>query len=64
MLDTAHAPDLTLSDARIVTPLGVVEGALKIEGGMIAGMGRARDGLSLGGAFLIPGIVDLHTDHV
>ena len=64
MLDTAHAPDLTLSDARIVTPLGVVEGALKIEGGMIAGIGRARDGLSLGGAFLIPGIVDLHTDHV
>ena len=64
MRDTAPAPDLTLSDARIVTPGGVIEGALRIEGGRIAGIGAARDGLGLGGAFLIPGIVDLHTDHV
>lgn len=64
MLDTTQTPDLTLSNARIVTPRGVVEGALKIEGGRIAGLGRATDGVGLGGAFLIPGIVDLHTDHV
>ena len=64
MLDTSQTPDLTLSNARIVTPRGVVDGALRIEGGHIAGIGRASDGIDLGGAFLIPGIVDLHTDHV
>ena len=31
MLDTNPAPTLTLSDARIVTPRGIVEGALRIE---------------------------------
>jgi alpha-D-ribose 1-methylphosphonate 5-triphosphate diphosphatase len=55
---------LTLRNARVVTPRGIVEGGLAIEEGRIAGMTRAGDGLDLGGAFLIPGIVDLHTDHV
>lgn len=55
---------LTLRNARIVTPRGIVEGGLAIEDGRIAGMTRAGDGVDLGGAFLIPGIVDLHTDHV
>ena len=64
MLDTNPAPTLTLSDARIVTPRGIVEGALRIEDGVIAGIGSARDGTGLGVAFLIPGIIDLHTDHV
>lgn len=64
MLDTTPAPTFTLSDARIVTPRGIVEGALRIEDGLIAGLGPARDGIALGGAFLVPGIVDLHTDHV
>ena len=64
MLDTNPAQSLTLSDARIVTPRGIVDGALRIEDGLIAGIGQARDGIALGGAYLIPGIVDLHTDHV
>ena len=64
MLDTNPTPSLTLSDARIVTPRGIVEGALRIEDGLITGIGPARAGMELGGAFLIPGIVDLHTDHV
>lgn len=55
---------LTLRNGRIVTPRGIVEGGLAIEDGRIAGMTRAGDGVDLGGAFLIPGIVDLHTDHV
>ncbi|WP_416915599.1 MAG: alpha-D-ribose 1-methylphosphonate 5-triphosphate diphosphatase [Roseicyclus sp.] len=55
---------LTLRNARIVTPRGIVEGGLAIEDGRIAGITRAGDGVDLGGAFLIPGIVDLHTDHV
>ncbi|NKX44785.1 alpha-D-ribose 1-methylphosphonate 5-triphosphate diphosphatase [Roseicyclus persicicus] len=64
MFDAQLPPALTLSHARIVTPRGIVEGSLTIEGGRIAGLGRARDGIDLRGAFLIPGIVDLHTDHV
>lgn len=67
MLDATSAPPLTLSNARIVTPRGIVEGALRIDGGLIADIGPARggrEGIDLGGAFLIPGIVDLHTDHV
>ena len=64
MFDT-HAPaPLTLSNARVVTPRGIHEGALTVEDGLIAGLSPARDGRDLGGAFLIPGIVDLHTDHV
>ncbi|MCU4653413.1 alpha-D-ribose 1-methylphosphonate 5-triphosphate diphosphatase [Roseibacterium sp. SDUM158016] len=64
MFDHPTLPDLTLRKARIVTPRGVVEGGLRIEGGRIAGLTQASDGIDLGGAFLIPGIVDLHTDHV
>ncbi len=64
MFDAPPAPAQTLSNARIVTPSGIVEGALALEDGRIAGLSRAADGLDLGGAFVIPGIVDLHTDHV
>jgi alpha-D-ribose 1-methylphosphonate 5-triphosphate diphosphatase len=64
MFDAAPPAPLTLSHARIVTPTGVIEGALRVEDGRIAGLGRTTDGLDLGGAYLIPGIVDLHTDHV
>jgi alpha-D-ribose 1-methylphosphonate 5-triphosphate diphosphatase len=64
MFDAQPPAALTLSHARIVTPAGVTEGALRIEEGRIAGIGAATDGLDLRGAYLIPGIVDLHTDHV
>ena len=64
MFDLKSADAVTLSNARIVTPRGIVDGALTLEGGRIAGTSRAGDGIDLGGAFLIPGIVDLHTDHV
>lgn len=66
MLDQT-ARNQMLAGARIVTPTGVIEGALDLEDGRIAGL---RVGLSPGGAadlagdFLIPGIVDVHTDHV
>lgn len=64
MFDTSPTPTATLSNARIVTPHGIRDGALTMAGTQIAGISDARDGLDLGGAFLIPGIVDLHTDHV
>ncbi|PWK58099.1 alpha-D-ribose 1-methylphosphonate 5-triphosphate diphosphatase [Roseicyclus mahoneyensis] len=64
MFDAPPAPALTLSNARIVTPSGIVDGSLALEDGRIAGLSRASDGRDLGGAFVIPGIVDLHTDHV
>ncbi|AHM04568.1 Metal-dependent hydrolase involved in phosphonate metabolism [Roseibacterium elongatum DSM 19469] len=64
MFDQADPALLTLSNARIVTPDGIVEGGLAIEAGRIAGLTRAAGDRDLGGAFLIPGIVDLHTDHV
>jgi len=64
MFDAPSTDALTLSNARIVTPDGITEGALAIAGGKIAGLSRTAGGIDLRGAFLIPGIVDLHTDHV
>ena len=64
MLDSRSPDTHTLSHARIVTPERVIEGALRIEGGRIAGLGTATDGQDMQGAFVVPGIVDLHTDHV
>lgn len=59
--------NFTLAQAQIVTPDGVVSGAIDIEGGQIATLrpgAQPPKGLDLGGDFLIPGIVDVHTDHV
>lgn len=66
MLD-GTAQDRTLARARIVTAGGVIEGALDLEGGRIAAIrpGASPVGAAdLDGDFLIPGIVDVHTDHV
>lgn len=66
MLDTT-ARNQTLAGAQIVTPNGVFDGAVDLEDGRIAGL---RPGVRPAGAtdlesdFLIPGIVDVHTDHV
>jgi len=64
MFDRADGAATLLRDARIVTAGGIVEGGLAIEDGQIAGFTDVADGHSLNGAFLIPGIVDIHTDHV
>ena len=64
MFDRFEQTATVLSDAKIVTPGGIVDGALAIEDGQIAGLTQAHDGESLQGAYLIPGIVDVHTDHV
>jgi alpha-D-ribose 1-methylphosphonate 5-triphosphate diphosphatase len=66
MLDN-RAGNFTLAGARIVTPDGVFNGAIDIEDGQIAALrpgAQPPGSLDLGGDFLIPGIVDVHTDHV
>lgn len=66
MLD-GMTKNLTLAGGRIVTLDGVVEGAVDIEGGCIAGVrpnARPTGAMDLAGDYLIPGIVDVHTDHV
>ncbi|GAA3841804.1 N-acetylglucosamine-6-phosphate deacetylase [Sphaerisporangium flaviroseum] len=55
---------ITLADARVVTPEGVHEGWITIEDGRFThiGQGQApRDGHSLGGRYVVPGFVDIHT---
>lgn len=55
----------TLTNARIVLPDAIVDGHLVIEDGAIAaiGEGPAR-GEDCAGEFLLPGLVELHTDHL
>lgn len=53
----------TLANARVVTPEGVLEpGWLRVENGEIAavGPGAAPDAGDLGGAWVLPGFVDMH----
>ncbi len=65
MFDTPAPHALTLSGAQIVTPTGIRDGALRVEDGKIAGIGADHgEGRDLAGHYLIPGIVDLHTDHI
>lgn len=55
-----------LTNARIVTPAGVIDGSLSIEGGRIGEITghRYADGTDLNGAFLFPGVIDVHTDYL
>jgi alpha-D-ribose 1-methylphosphonate 5-triphosphate diphosphatase len=55
-----------LTNARIVLPEGEVHGTLILEAGRIAAIlpRRIPDGIDLHGAFLIPGIIDIHTDYL
>lgn len=66
MLDD-RAGNFTLAEARIVTPDGVTAGAIDIEAGQITALrpgAQPAGSHDLRGDFLIPGIVDVHTDHV
>jgi alpha-D-ribose 1-methylphosphonate 5-triphosphate diphosphatase len=56
-----------LEDAEIVLPDQVVRGWAAVAGGVVVevGEGKAPErGLGLGGDYLIPGLVELHTDHL
>src|ERR1700734_662417 len=54
-----------LSNARIVLDDEVVLGSVLIRDGLIADIGSdSRAGLDLDGDHLLPGLVELHTDHL
>ncbi|MEO9900442.1 MULTISPECIES: alpha-D-ribose 1-methylphosphonate 5-triphosphate diphosphatase [Alphaproteobacteria] len=56
----------TFKNARLVLPDSVMDGALKIEDGKIADISASSTvvGHDLEGDYLIPGLVELHTDHL
>lgn len=60
------AAESVIQNARIVLGDEIVTGSLKISDGMIAdfGSGAASAGEDFEGDYLIPGLVELHTDHL
>ena len=54
------------SNARIVLEDRIVDGSVVVRDGLIAVIdeGPSRTGEDLGGDYLIPGLVELHTDHL
>jgi alpha-D-ribose 1-methylphosphonate 5-triphosphate diphosphatase len=63
---TAMKPETVLRNARIVLAGEVVHGDVVIRDGVIASVsaGPAARGEDLDGDFLLPGLVELHTDHL
>ena len=59
--------ELVFGNGRIVTADKVIDnGTVKVTGGRIAAVdeGRAAVSIDLGGDYLLPGLVELHTDHL
>lgn len=58
--------ELVLNNARIVMEDRVISGAVRIVDGKIADIseGHLSAGEDMGGDYLIPGLVELHTDHL
>lgn len=57
--------EFALGNARIVLGDEVIEGSLLVRDGVIAAIepGAARNAEDMGGDYVIPGLVELHTDH-
>ena len=59
---------IVVENARLVTPEAVVEGALRIEGDRITGIGdverRADETVDARGRLVLPGLIDLHGDDI
>ena len=66
-LEAARGEVLILSDARVVTPSHVLHGSVVIENGRIVeiheGPSRHATAIDFAGDYLLPGLVDIHTDH-
>lgn len=58
--------ETTLSNARIVLDDEIVDGSVFLRDGLIADVspGASAAGEDLGGDYLLPGLVELHTDHL
>jgi alpha-D-ribose 1-methylphosphonate 5-triphosphate diphosphatase len=58
--------ETVLTNARIVLADEIVEGSLLLRDGFVAAIeaGASRTGEDMGGDYIIPGLVELHTDHL
>ncbi len=60
--------DVLLTNARVVLPSAVIEGSVVLRDGVIAAIGTGRSSspaaLDMDGDYLIPGVVDVHTDNL
>lgn len=64
-MNTVALGELVLTNARIVLADTVLDGSVRVDGGIITDIGpSSRTGLDLDGDYLIPGLVELHTDHL
>lgn len=57
---------LVLTNARLVLADKIIDGTIELDGGRIVAIGpvtHAPDAIDLRGDFLLPGLVDIHTDH-
>ncbi len=62
----AASRGLVFANATLVTPEGEARGSVRVEDGRIVEVlhDRAGEGVDLGGDYLLPGVVDVHTDHL
>lgn len=60
-----HTP-MTFTNAKLILPDQMLEGTLAVENGMISDLsdGNTSNALDCEGDYLIPGLVELHTDHL
>ena len=64
--ESPMSTDLILTNARIVLEDGVLDGTVVVRDGAIAEIseGTVSAGEDFGGDYLLPGLVELHTDHL
>src|SRR5690606_34335344 len=66
-VDRGEGPmtELNIRNARIVLADEVIEGSISVRDGLIASIDRGTSGVGedFDGDYLIPGLVELHTDH-
>lgn len=57
-----------LKNAKIVTPVEVIEGSISLHAGLIDGINTGAssspEGMDMGGDYLLPGLIDVHTDNL
>jgi alpha-D-ribose 1-methylphosphonate 5-triphosphate diphosphatase len=63
---SAFPQNFSLGNAKLVLEDRVIDGGLRVEDGLIAGVeaGASEAMIDCGGDYLLPGLIDLHTDNV